>query len=281
MMRTIAVLLTLALAAAAQEQTPQQSTAAPPPPDNSLGALPKRLFKDERRIWTSPWKSKSYDSRSFKKYIVPFALISTVLIATDRKTADHLPNTNDQTLWSGRVSQMGAAYTLGGFSGATYLFGRITGNDHAQETGLLALEALAHTQVAVFAIKQATNRQRPIYSTGGTRAGFWRGGDSFPSGHSASAFAVATVFAREYRDHLAVPIVAYSLAGAISVSRIGARRHWMSDIFAGGSLGFLLGRFTYRANHDRRLPGSKVSAVRRLVPNAAMGPWGPSLSWTF
>src|SRR3954469_4865187 len=167
----------------------------------------KGFVHEEYRIWTSPFRLSSYDAHAVKKYVIPFALISAGLIASDKSTADALPNTNDQTKWSGRVSQIGAAYTLAGFSGGFFLVGKLTKNRHAQETGLLALEALAHAQVVVFGLKQITNRARPLENR--ENRGFWRGGDSFPSGHAASSFAVASVFAYEYREHIAVPITAY------------------------------------------------------------------------
>ena len=74
--------------------------------------------------------------------MTPFAIISTALIATDTRTADLLPNTRDQTRWSGRVSQLGSGYTLAGISGGMFLLGKASGNEHAGETALLALQAL-------------------------------------------------------------------------------------------------------------------------------------------
>ncbi|MEQ1946007.1 MAG: phosphatase PAP2 family protein [Bryobacteraceae bacterium] len=208
---------------------------------------------------------------------MPFLLISGALIASDRKTADLLPNTEDQAIWSGRVSQIGASYTLAGFSGATYLIGKATGNKHAAETGFLGLEALAHTQLVVFGLKQITQRERPLAND--QRGGFWKGGDAFPSGHAASAFALATVFAYEYRDHIAVPITAYSIASVVAASRASARRHWVSDIFVGGSLGFLVGRYVYKHHHDPKLPGSPVDRKSSLVPEVGVGPRSLALSW--
>jgi membrane-associated phospholipid phosphatase len=236
-----------------------------------------RFVGDEWRIWTSPFRSNPQRTHTIKKYIVPFALISGALIATDRYTGSVLPNTSDQAMWSGRVSQLGAWYSLAGISGGTYLMGRLVDNDHAKEAGLLALEALGHAQIVVFAFKQATNRQRPLDDDG--KGSFWEGGTSFPSGHSASSFAVATVFAYEYREHLAIPIVAYSLASAISASRLAARRHWVSDIVVGGSLGFLIGRFTYKRNHDPRLPGASVRSARRFIPQIGISGSSVLLSW--
>jgi membrane-associated phospholipid phosphatase len=247
--------------------------------DVKVRETPKRFLKDQAALWASPLRKTSYDSHAVKKYLIPFAVITGTLIVTDRKTGRALPNTADQALWSGRASQLGAAYTLAGISGATFLAGQFTGDGHARETGWLALESLGHTQVAVFAIKQFANRARPL--DGNQNGGFWKGGSSFPSGHAASAFAVATVFAYEYRDHIAAPIVAYSLASAVAVSRVGAQRHWLSDIFAGGSMGFMIGRNVYKRHHNSSLPGSKVGLRTRLTPSVGFSPLGPALSWTF
>lgn len=261
------------------EQQQERELTLPRSSDPGKQPFLRNFVHDEWRMWSSPFRSSSYDTKTVKKYVIPFAIISTALIAVDRKTIDVLPNTTNQTVWSGRVSQLGSAYTLAGASAATYLFGKATGDKHARETGWISLEALAHTQLVVFGMKQATNRRRPV--TDEARGGFWNGGDSFPSGHAASSFAVATVFAYEYRHHIAVPITAYSVAALISASRVSARRHWASDIFVGGSTGFLIGRYIYKRRHDPDLPGSPTrgSLGGRLMPEMGFGATGPTLSW--
>ncbi len=256
---------------------PAEQQPASDPPPVKLSSLPKQFLSDEWRMWTGPFRASSQRAHTLKKYAVPLALVSAVLIATDNRTGRVLPNTTDQAIWSGRVSQLGASYSLAGMSLGTYLVGKIAGNNHAKKTGILALEALGHTQVATFAIKQATNRERPLDHDG--RGGFWEGGNSFPSGHSGGAFAVATVFAYEYRDRPAIPIVAYSLATAVAASRLSARRHWVSDIAVGGSLGFLIGRFTYKRNHNSQLPGSPVDRTRRFVPQIGIRGSSVTASW--
>ena len=203
----------------------QQSSGASEPV--GFSTLPHRFVADEWRIWSSPFRSGTYTSHTVKKYGVPFALLSGALIATDRQTGDLLPNTADQAVWSGRVSQLGAWYSLAAMAGATYLVGKIAGDDHAKEAGMLGLEALGHTQLVVFTLKQLTNRERPLDHD--KHGSFWEGGTSFPSGHAASSFSVATVFAYEYRNHIVVPIAAYSVAGLVSASRVSARRHWRGN----------------------------------------------------
>ena len=58
-----------------------------PPPEASVSTLPRRFLNDELRMWSSPFRRSSYDSRAVKKFVIPFALISTALIASDRKIA--------------------------------------------------------------------------------------------------------------------------------------------------------------------------------------------------
>jgi membrane-associated phospholipid phosphatase len=259
---------------AEQQTVGAQQTASPDPAKRPFA---RRFVADEFQMWTSPLRRDSYDAHTVKKYLIPIVAISGILIATDKQTGDLLPNTDDQTTWSGRVSQIGASYTLVGGSAATLLVGHLIGDKHASEAGWLALQAVAHTQIAVFAVKQLTNRQRPLVDEG--NGGFWSGGDSFPSGHAATSFAVATVFAYEYRDHIAIPIGAYALATTVAASRVGARRHWVSDVVVGGSLGVLIGRFVYKHHHDPNLPGSPVTRTSRLTPEFGLGGSGLALTW--
>ena len=281
----------LVQAAAAQSSAPPQTPESPDkqekeeldiPPSSDPGKQPffRNFAHDEWTMWSSPFRKSSYSTHTVKKYVIPFALISTALIATDTHTEELLPNTEDQRVWSGRISQLGAAYTLAGASGAIYAIGEFTGNKHVRETGWLGLEAIAHTQLVVFGIKQITNRRRPIDEE--SRAGFWSGGDSFPSGHAATSFAVATIFAYEYRDHIAVPVTAYAVATLVSLSRVSARRHWVSDIFVGSSSGFLIGRYVYKHHHNPDLPGSPVGGkVSRLVPEIGFARGGPAVTWAW
>ena len=181
------------------------------------------FFHDQYRIWTGPFRAQSYDSHVMKKYGIPFLIITGTLIATDHQTAHWFANSHNQDVWSGRVSQIGAPYTVAGISAATYLFGRTTNNQHARETGFLALEAVADSQFITLVLKEVTQRQRPL--DGPRNGGFFEGGTSFPSGHASGSFAVAAVFAYEYRDHIAIPIAADWWPPACAAN---AARSWMS-----------------------------------------------------
>jgi hypothetical protein len=65
-----------------------------------------------------------------------------------------------------------------------------------------------------------------IQPTGGRQLGRY---DSFPGGHAITAFSLATVVAVQYRKSVWVPIVAYSVATGVGLSRVtetsaGSRR---------------------------------------------------------
>ena len=149
--------------AQSSEVKPQREDQLDIPRSSDPGKQPiLRIFlRDEVTIWTSPFRSSSYSSRSFTKYVVPFTLITGALIATDRKTSDVLPNTADQSTWSLRVSQIGAPYSLAGMAAGMYLISRATGDKKARETGFLGAEAILHSQIVTLVMKSATRRERP------------------------------------------------------------------------------------------------------------------------
>ncbi|HWH60123.1 MAG TPA: phosphatase PAP2 family protein [Terriglobales bacterium] len=286
--RLLAVFLLLALPVLAQQSSPQESS--PDSSDQSDASLstdyhPKAIVRnfltDEYRMWSSPFRVSDYDAHTMEKYGLPFLGASAALIATDTRVTALIPNTGSQTsIWSGRVSQIGAPYTLAAATGTLFLLSKATHEQHLTETGFLSLEALAHSQLIALGIKEIAQRERPIAAV--QRQGFWEGGTSFPSGHATGSFAVATVFAYEYgTQHLAVPIIGFSLASVVGASRVSGRRHWVSDVFVGSALGFLEGRYMYKRYHDPNLPGSIVKHYSRLIPAFDIGPGGGTLAWEF
>ncbi len=63
---------------------------------------------------------------------------------------------------------------------------------------------------------------------------------SFPSGHTAEAFAGATIFCDEFAQHNTwLYVSAYGSATAVGVLRILNNRHWSSDVIAGAGFGIL------------------------------------------
>jgi membrane-associated phospholipid phosphatase len=95
-------------------------------------------------------------------------------------------------------------------------------------------------------LKHAAQRTRP---DGSDRL-------SFPSGHTSTAFSLAAVADHHYGWKVALP--AYAAAAGIGLSRIESDRHHLSDVLAGATIGFLVGRTVARLDGER-------PAGRRLV----------------
>lgn len=70
---------------------------------------------------------------------------------------------------------------------------------------------------------------------------FYTTNSSFPSQHATLAFAAARVYAMEYKNIPLIPIVSYSAATLISLSRLSENKHWATDIIAGAFLGWACG----------------------------------------
>jgi len=134
---------------------------------------------------------------------------------------------------------------------AFYLTSLVTHDAYTRNTALLAAEGIVDTQVLSFVTKTAIGRLKPsdIPMNGNYRdtwfkyQGQWYNRGGFPSGHTASAFAVATVIAGRYPKHRWVPIVAYTAATVLSLSRLPTQAHFPSDIFIGAAMGYSIGHF--------------------------------------
>lgn len=133
--------------------------------------------------------------------------------------------------------------------GATYLYGRNQQNDKLSNTALYGLESVAISDAVAGMLKMAGHRHRP---NTGDSATTWDGpslsksNQSFPSGHAATAFAVATVFATEYHDKKLIPQLSYGLASLTALSRINDNEHWASDVFVGAAIGYYIAKTVVR-----------------------------------
>lgn len=69
---------------------------------------------------------------------------------------------------------------------------------------------------------------------------------SFPSGHTATAFAFASVVGTHYRWPIALP--AYMIAAGVGFSRVNDKKHHIHDVIAGMTIGMSYGYGTYYLN---------------------------------
>ena len=260
---------------------------SPSPTPSRIPSLESEFFKnilsDQKAIWTAPVRLQRGDT----KWAIPAGIGFMALATTDRITGDEIAEFDRQVKISHIASNAGSVYSLAPVAGAFYLFGRSRNNDRARETGLLAAEALVDSVIVASALKGITQRARP--SAGRERSEFFDGGNSFPSGHSTQAWAVATVIASEYHDRRVVQILSYGAATAVSVARFTGQKHYLSDIVVGSVLGYGIGKYVYGTHHRKSdLLTSEdepvtVSRWPMISPqlNRRTQTYGVSLTWSF
>ncbi len=152
---------------------------------------------------------------------------------------------------------IGAASTQIAAAFATYSIGRMTGHPKLAIMGADLVRAQFVSQTLTQVIKLGTGRTRPD----GTSL-------SFPSGHTASAFATAAVVQRHLGWKAGIP--AYAVASYVAASRIQGQRHYFSDVAFGAAVGMVAGRTVTIGRGDMRFTVS---------PAAAPGGAGVNFTW--
>jgi hypothetical protein len=116
-----------------------------------------------------------------------------------------------------------------------YSLGRLLDSSPLGVAGADVMRAQLVSHVWVQALKFTVQRTRPD-----------EGDDlSFPSGHSASAFATAAVLHRHFGWKAGVP--AYVIAGYVAAARVHNNRHYLSDVVFGAAMGIAGERTVMRA----------------------------------
>jgi len=206
---------------------------------------------------------------------------TAALIGSDTAIEGQLP-TSQTLIQNSRTFSNYSLASLAGAAGGLYLWGSITQNEHARETGFLGAEAMANTLLSTEAIKFVAGRDRPFEGNG--KGEFWQGGSSFPSEHAAAAWSLASVIAHEYPGWM-TKLLVYGGASAISAARVLGREHFTSDAVIGSALGWYMGRQVYRAHHNPELGGAEwgtFESTREPTKPENMGsPYVPLDSWIY
>ncbi len=143
------------------------------------------------------------------------------------------PNSGIMRGFTNSAYPIGAAVPL-----AQLVAGYISKDKKLQYKGWETVGSLAVTVVLGEGLKYAINRQRPYttYPDAVHPYDASETGKSFPSGHTAIAFATATSLALEYKKWYVV-VPAYLWAAGVGYSRLYQGEHYPSDVLAGAVVG--------------------------------------------
>lgn len=227
------------------------TTTGVPQREATWRSLPGDFLHDQKDIWTFPLQVAK------GKHLIPTLIVvggtvgliyadshDTPYFRTHQKNLDDVNDVFDPLITTGEVIALPAGLLAAGY---------IRRDDREVNTALLAAEAYGDSVVVNLAMKAVTRRQRPsdVPLHGDYSDTFFNGGkspfkgSSFPSGHATAVWSVATVVAERYRHRGKpwIPVLSYTLATAISFSRISEAAHFPSDVWLGSALGFTIAKY--------------------------------------
>jgi len=227
------------------------TTTGVPQREATWRTLPGDFLHDQKDLWTFPLRLAR------GRHWVPTLIVvggtvgliyadphDTPYFRTHQRNWDDVNDVFDPMITTSEVIALPAALLAAGY---------IRHDDREVNTALLAAEAYGDSVVINLAMKAVTRRQRPsdVPPNGDYSNTFFNGGQSpfkgssFPSGHATAVWSVATVVAERYRHRGKpwIPILSYTLATAISASRITESAHFPSDVWMGAALGYSIAKY--------------------------------------
>jgi len=162
----------------------------------------------------------------------------------------------------------------------TYVAGVAFKDPEVRATGIDTMVTMGLAQLLLtIPLKVVVGRSRPSKDLGTHDFHPLNGGESFPSGHTTQAFALASVIA-EHADQPWVSCVSYGLAGLVGVARMEQRQHFLSDVVAGGLIGTFVGKTVVAYNQTLRADAHSKLSVS-VAPTFQPGGYGLSVAMKF
>lgn len=255
---TILIALLILTGHGRAQSLPSADAATPPgvttEPLISPTLMLKRIATDQKRIWMFP--AEAARGKHWKPVLGVIGVTAGLVALDPIDTPPFQQASFQQTPVIHGINNVLSGTNTGLLIAAVpislYLAGLARKDSYARHTALLAGEAIVNAEIVTIAIKDIDLRMRPSeVGPNGNFSNTWfrtenrsiGGFGGFPSGHTATAFSVATVYAERYRNHRWVPWVAYGLASTIGLSRLTAQAHFPSDLFFGAALGYSVSHF--------------------------------------
>jgi membrane-associated phospholipid phosphatase len=184
-----------------------------------------------------------------------FVIATGLAFSLDPKIKENVSQQHTTSLdnLTGFGEKYGTISYAGIFAGGMYLTGKIIGNKSIATTGRMLTESVLYSGLAVSLLKYTVGRSRPYTDEGPVTMftySFQEANVSFPSGHTATAFAISTVLANRINNPFAT-VALYGLAGFTGYQRIYDNKHWFSDVFVGAAIGYFIGSSIVNSEENR------------------------------
>lgn len=214
----------------------------------------------------------------YKKLILPVALISYGIIGIEsdqlklfnNQIREEVTEDIDKKITVDDFTQYAPAasvFTLNAMG--------IKGKHNFRDQSVIMATSYFIVSASVLSMKSITKIERPDSSSK----------NSFPSGHTATAFAGAELLWQEYKDQsIWYGIAGYGVAIGTGLFRMYNNRHWLTDVAAGAGIGILSTKIAYWMNPyiTNTLFGEKKTKTRTMMAPSYDGrTFGISFSRTF
>ena len=166
-----------------------------------------------------------------KKNIVPLMVggaASGIVAPFDDDIRDHV-SVGESSDLAKDGSLVGGPAVVWSSVATLFIWGHYSENDRFHSFSYSLAQAVVIDEGFVQGLKYTIQRTRPDKSDD----------HSFPSGHTADSFTIATVLQRYYGWKAGIP--GYSVASFVAFCRLRGDRHWASDVTAGATLGYIVG----------------------------------------
>lgn len=237
--------------------------------DNVLDQAARQFYYDGKDLFVSPFH---WDKKERLEFILVASVTAGLFLADEElqkiaqrnrsRFSDDLANlvTPPETIYP--------KFAIGGF----YLGGLIFKSKKEKDTALYLLESVMFTQGIVQVIKHTAGRARPFAGKGAYHFEALKFppssySQSFPSGHAATVFSLASVIADQY-DNKVIDWVSYGVASLAAWARVNDNVHFTSDIFFGGVLGTWVGKTIVRLNKNKDAKSGRLSFQPEMGPNS-------------
>ena len=179
---------------------------------------------------------------NYKQLIVPSILIGYGVIGIE---SDQIKDFNDQIKTEvnehidtkisvddfSQYAPAASVYVLNAFG--------VKGKNDLRDRSVIFATSYLIMASTILGLKSVTHVTRPDGSSN----------NSFPSGHTATAFAGAEFLYQEYKDQsIWYGIAGYAVATGTGLFRIYNDRHWLTDVAAGAGIGIISTKIAYWVN---------------------------------
>lgn len=250
---------------------------SPSDPDR-FSHLPRLLWDDAGHVVTAParWDRSDWQTAGWSVA----AVLGAGLVldhSVERFMTKHANSSWDRDAKA--IQNLGGTASIL-MAGGTYLAGVAFKEPEVRATGIDTMVTMGIAQLLItLPLKVLVGRSRPRDDQGTHDFHPLNRGESFPSGHTTQAFALASVIS-EHADRPWVSCLSYGLAGLVGLSRVEQRQHHLSDVVAGGLIGTLVGKSVVVYNQSLRAQHrSTLSAT--FAPTLQPGGYGLSLAMKF